>query len=290
MQSIAVLLTCFNRKDKTIAALRALFRAHESLSNSLTIKVYLTDDGSTDGTSEAIRKSYPKVKILKGTGELYWAGGMRNSWKEAIKGNYDFYLLLNDDTEPYSNFLQELIDTHNYCLKTYNQTGVYVGTTVDETNKISYGGSVFTNRFLAQYVRVIPNNKTPQECELGNANILLVHKDVVEKVGVLTEGFVHGLADFDYTLKAIKAKIPVLIAANILGVCVNDHTDPYLSFHELSFQERRKKLYHPIGLDFNSQLQYMKRNFLYRLPLVYIAGWLKVLFPKFYYNKMYQNR
>ncbi|MFK7813559.1 MAG: glycosyltransferase family 2 protein [Maribacter sp.] len=290
MHSISVLLTCFNRKDKTLAALQALYKAHE-VSSQLSLTIYLTDDGSTDGTGDAVRKNYPQAKVLQGSGELYWAGGMRNSWREALKGNYDGYLLLNDDTEPYENFLQELLETHIYCTKKYNQGGVYVGSTLDgETNDISYGGYIFTNKFMGKFIRVIPNKKTPQECELGNANILLVHKDAVDKIGILTEGYGHGMADYDYTLKAVKANIPTLVTSNILGVCTNDHTDPYLTFHELPFKERAKKLYYPVGLDFKSQLLYMKRNFWYRLPLVYVAGWLKILFPKFYYNRMYKNR
>jgi len=291
MQRIAVLLTCFNRKDKTLSALQAVYESKLSSNSLFDLTVYLTDDGSTDGTGEAVKEAYPETKVLQGNGELYWAGGMRNSWNAALKGAYDGYLLLNDDTEPYDFFLQELIETHHYCVEKQQKAGVYVGTTIDkDTKKISYGGSVFTNRLLAKYIRVIPNKETPQECELGNANILFVPKEVVEKIGILSEGFVHGMADFDYTLKARKAKIPVLITPNILGICTNDHTNPYLTFHQLSFKERVKKLYHPVGLDFKSQLHYMKRNFLYRLPLVYVAGWLKVIFPKFYFNRLYKNR
>ena len=291
MRTIAVLFTCFNRKDKTLNALKSVFNAHNLVKDTIAIKVYLTDDGSTDGTGDAVRKNYPEVNVLQGNGQLYWAGGMRNSWKAASTKPYDAYLLLNDDTEVFDTLFKELLETHSHCVNTYQQGGLYVGPTIDSLSQnISYGGYVFTNKFLAQYQRVIPNKKYPQECELGNANILLAHKDAVQKIGMLSEGYTHGMADFDYTLKAKKSKVPVLITANVLGSCTNDHTNPYLTFHQLSLKERIKKLYHPLGLDFKSQLNYMKRNFLYRLPFVYIAGWLKVLFPKFYFNKMYKNR
>lgn len=291
METIAVLLTCFNRKEKTLKALSCIYSAHRLVESSITLTIYLTDDGSTDGTRKEVKSIYPEVKVLQGNGELYWAGGMRNSWKTALKGNYDFYLLLNDDTETYETLFSELLETHTYCTQTYGQGGIYIGSTVDGiTQKISYGGYVFTNRFLAKYIKVIPNRKIPQECELGNANIQLVHKDVVDEIGILSEGFHHGLADFDYTLKAKKANIPVLITPNILGICTNDHSNPFETLHQLPLKERIKKLYNPVGLDFRSNLQYMKRNFIYRLPFVFLVGWLKVLFPKFYYNKLYKTR
>ena len=245
----------------------------------------------SDGTTEAVRKNYPKVNVLQGTGELYWAGGMRNSWNAALKGNYDGYLLLNDDTEIYTNALEELLTTHNFSVKSFDLGGIYVGTTKDkESNKLTYGGNVLTNRFLAKYKRVIPNDKIPQECELGNANIMLVSKEVIDKIGILTKGFAHGLADFDYTLKAKKNKIPVLITPSVLGICTYDHTNPYITFHELTFKERLKKLYSPIGLDFKSNILYMSRNFPIRLPFVLILGYFKVLFPKFYFKYFVKKR
>lgn len=283
MQSIAVLLTCFNRKDKTLSALKCLYQAYESVAESISLAIYLTDDGSTDGTSEAVKESYPEANILPGTGELFWAGGMRNSWNAALNKDYDGYLLLNDDTDVIENLFVELLETDKYCSKKYGQTGIYVGSTQHAvTKKISYGGSVFTNRFLARYIKLKPNKTSPQECELGNANIMLVHEDVVQKIGILSDKYIHGLADFDYTLMAVKNKIPVLITPNFLGVCNNDNFNPYSNFHELKLSERIKTLYHPIGLDFKSNLQYMKRNFPFRLPFVFLAGWFKVIFPRLY--------
>ena len=147
MLNIAILLTCFNRKAKTLAALNTLKEAIKIVEQNCKITVYLTDDGSTDGTSEAVALNFPEVKILPGTGTMYWAGGMRNSWSEALKGNYDGYLLLNDDTELFNNVFKVLIETHEYCLSNYKKGGIYIGSTQDKkTSKLSYGGNIFTNR------------------------------------------------------------------------------------------------------------------------------------------------
>ena len=54
---IAVLLACYNRKDKTLACLKSLSK------NSSSVIVYITDDASTDGTSLAIRQYYSEEQV-----------------------------------------------------------------------------------------------------------------------------------------------------------------------------------------------------------------------------------
>ena len=191
--TIAVLLTCFNRKDKTLSCLERLYAAHQASDTNFDFKVYLTDDNSSDGTSEAVAELYPEVTILKGNGSLYWAGGMRNSWSEAQKGNYDMYLLLNDDTDIFPELFSTLFQTHKKCLEIYNQPGIYIGSTYDkESKKLSYGGARLTNKFLFKYHFIEPKDKI-QECDLGNANIMMVTKEVVDEIGMLSEGYIHGV-------------------------------------------------------------------------------------------------
>ncbi len=281
MKKIAILLTCFNRKKKTLSSLKHLFDS-VAQSPGLQVSIYLTDDGSSDGTSEAVKSNYPKVKILPGTGSLYWAGGMRNSWKEALKTGYDGYLLLNDDTNLYPSAVHQLLSTHELCMKKHKQAGIYIGSTKDgESDEFTYGGAVFTNRFLFKYHFLKPNDNL-QSCHLGNANIMLVSQSVVEKIDILTEGYQHGVADYDYTLKALKKKIPILIAPGYLGTCAHDHSDIYLTFHQKPFKERFRLLKHPLGLDFKSHLLLMRKHFPVRVPFILFAAGLKILLPKIY--------
>jgi len=94
--SIAVLLTCYNRKEKTISCLDALFK--NIIPDGCSLNVFLVDDGSTDGTEDAVRNAYPQINIIKGDGSLFWNGGMRVAFEAAIKNGFDYYLWLNDDT------------------------------------------------------------------------------------------------------------------------------------------------------------------------------------------------
>ena len=96
---VAILLTCFNRKQQTLSCLENAYSSLEIL-NRYEFDFYLVDDGSTDGTFEAVSKSYPEVNIITGNGDLYWNRGMRLAWEQAsLNKKYDFYIWLNDDLE-----------------------------------------------------------------------------------------------------------------------------------------------------------------------------------------------
>lgn len=279
---IAVLLTCHNRKDKTTSCLKHLFEAYETVQNNIKISVYLTDDGSSDGTSETVKEMYPEVIAFKGNGNLFWAGGMRSSWKEAIKFEYDGYLLLNDDTNVTEYLFREIFKAHEFSISKYGFGGIYIGSTKDiKTNESTYGGAIFTNRFLFKYELLTPQ-KNIQNCDLGNANIMFVSKDAYKKIGMLSNKYIHGVADYDYTLTAKKHNVPVLITPNYCGFCCKNDKNINKHLFEFKLKERIKYLYDPTGLAFNDNLIFMKSFFPYRLPFVFIAAWFKVLFPKIY--------
>lgn len=281
MFRIAVLLTCYNRKDKTISCLVSLMSAFKPHRKKYSIKVYLTDDGSTDGTGDEVKKLFPDIHLLKGDGTLYWSGGMINSWQEAKKNDYDAYLLLNDDTKISLNLFDEIFSTHEFSLMHYGSGGIYIGSVKDEsTGQITYGGSVISSKFLYMHNKLIPNGIV-QPCELGNANIMLVSKDVVARIGILSKRYMHAVADYDYTLTAIKNHLPVLLMSAYCGTCSYDH-NKYHDFIKLPLMERMGFLFSPLGFAFKDQLKYMFKFFPYRIPFVFVSGWFKVLFPGIY--------
>ena len=274
---IAALLTCHNRSTKTLACLQSLFDAPLPFGHSLS--VFLVDDGSTDGTAESVKRKYPKVNIIKGSGNLFWAGGMRIAWLEALKKNHDGYLLLNDDTILFPNVLTDLLNTHNYSLENYNQGGIYIGTTNDPyTNEYTYGGRNIVNGITGKSNVVKPQSKVIQRCDFANCNILFVSKNVIDTIGILSNKFTHFLADYDYTLTASKQGIPVLVCSNYCGTCIDDHGNNWLSGnHPLT--ERIKYLKSPKHLAYHEYLLFIKRHFPFYWPISFIKLWARTLFP-----------
>ncbi|WP_105000896.1 glycosyltransferase family protein [Aureicoccus marinus] len=189
--------------------------------------------------------------------------------KALNKGTYDGYLLLNDDTNVYPNLFGQLNLTESLCETNYGKKGIYIGSTQDPiSKKLSYGGAVITNKWLYKFKKRIPNGEI-QSCELGNANILYSSKEVVDKIGTLSDGYKHGIADFDYTLRAVKQNIPVMVMPDFNGTCENDHRSMYHNFENKPLKQRIEYLYHPLGVDFSSRLKFMWRFFPYRYPFFF---------------------
>lgn len=272
---VAVLLTCYNRKDKTIAFLRSLYKQSSFL--KLNADVYLLDDASTDGTATAVSSEFASINIITGTGNLYWAGGMRTIWKYAIDRNdYDLFLLFNDDVLLTEGSIEKLMHTYEH---TQRNGVVLIGSTISPTSeKLSYGGHCLYKLDRAAYFIVKPDDNKAIPCHLGNANVFLVDSFTVNKTGIFSEAYTHYLADFDYTLSAVKNDIEVLLAPGYYGYCEDDHGDNWLT-GSYSLKQRISYLYNVKGLAYKEYLHYIKKHFPADYAGAFTKLWLKTLFP-----------
>ena len=277
MTKIAILLTCYNRHQKTLHCLRSIYEA--KLPDGLYFEIFLVDDASTDGTGDAVKLNYPKVKVLNGTGNLFWAGGMRFAWSEALKLNFDGYLLMNDDTILYPFAFTELLEVHYFSMNTFKQEGIYIGTTNDPQNfKFTYGGYRVKNKITGNSYPLLPDCKTIQSCDYSNGNILFVSKSVVQSIGILLGKYTHSLADYDYTIRAKRKGFPLLICPNYSGSCEIDHGNSWLS-KESNLSDRIKYLKSPKHLAYFEYLSFVRDLFPLYWPLAVLKLWAKTLFP-----------
>lgn len=272
---IAILLTTFNRKQKTLSCLRNLNR--QKLPSGAQADIFITDDNSSDGTAESVAFHFPEVHLLKGTGSLFWAGGMRNSWNAALPGNYDYYLLLNDDTLLKDDAINTMLQYNMQAIADNRLPAICVGSTCDHEGNITYGGKALTSKYSLQGKFIFSEDEF-QPCDLGNANIMLVPALAVERIGILSSAFTHGIADYDYTLKAKKAGIEVLVAPGFLGTCIHDHDKNWKST-KVRLKERIAFLKSPKGLAYSEYLGFIRYHFPFSYPAAFSKLWLKTLFP-----------
>ncbi|MCX2478268.1 glycosyltransferase family 2 protein [Pedobacter sp. MC2016-15] len=271
--TIAVLLATFNRREKTLSCLESLFE--QALPENVEITVFLTDDNSSDGTRDALREKYPEVNIFKGSGSLFWAGGMRNSWTEALKADPDYYLLLNDDTLLEKDAIIKLL--RYYDVYGTEPNAIAIGSTIDHDNEISYGGRLLYNQKKVQNYTAYSETEYV-ECDLANANIMLVPREIVEQVGILSDRYTHSIADFDYTMKAKKAGFKAVVMPGVLGSCIDDHGNNWKS-GKATLKERISYLKSPKGLAYKEYMGFIRHHFPTHVPEAFVKLWMKTLFP-----------
>jgi len=75
----ALLLTCFNRKDKTLSCLESIYS--QLPVKNLGLEIYLVND--------TVSAKLPAVRLLRGDGSLYWSGRMNIAWSVVRADGFD---------------------------------------------------------------------------------------------------------------------------------------------------------------------------------------------------------
>tara|TARA_B110000879_G_scaffold172551_1_gene224141 strand:- start:2644 stop:3492 length:849 start_codon:yes stop_codon:yes gene_type:complete len=279
--NIAILITSHNRKNITLKCLDNLFATKNI--NDLNFDVFLVDDGSTDGTSKAIREQYPKVKIINGNGVLYWNQGMRLAWKTAMKHkNYDFYMWLNDDTMIDQDALEHIYICYNESLLLTEKPNIIVGACRNNvtSNNFSYG-------IRDEHGPIIPNG----ECQTGkhiNGNIVLIAKDIVNSIGILSKFYTHAMGDYDYGLRALENGIELITTKKYIATCATNKGIPKWRDPKLGLLDRWIALHTPLGLNIKEYKIFRKRFWPKNYIMSILKVYLRCLVPSFY-NKMSGN-
>lgn len=272
MISVAVLITCHNRRSKTLTALQRLHEA--TLPQHSRFGIFLVDDGSSDGTAEAVSAAYPSVEVIKGDGSLFWNGGMRLAWSHAAKVGFDYYLWLNDDTFLEPDGLLKLFAALAAQRAQVGQEGIIVGSAREPTSdRASFG--VFSFRG----VEAPPTQPGP--IEIFNGNAVLVSAHAFSRLGNLSPAYRHCFGDIDYGLRARRADIPVWAASGFVATCAGNGL-PLWQSPEVPLKTRWRIMHSPKGCPPHELRHFARlaRGSLW--PLVIVRLYLRVIFPQWF--------
>lgn len=98
-----IILPVHNRREITLRFVASLARQ-----TKVSYRLILVDDGSTDGTADAVTALLPETVVIRGTGKWWWAGAIQQAldWLARSDPAGDpVVLIINDDTEIPENFL-----------------------------------------------------------------------------------------------------------------------------------------------------------------------------------------
>lgn len=284
MINIAALITCHNRKDKTLLCLAALFQ--NILPKGYALDVYLVDDGSIDGTGDAVKANYPTVNIIIGDGNLYWNGGMRVAFATAMQKGFDYYLWLNDDTFLYPEAIECLLTTAHSSMGNGNIHPLVVGSTENNDGNTTYGGYIRSFFWCPLKFKLVEPKKVAVECDTTNGNCLLISNFAALRLGNLDKHFIHQMGDLDYGLRAKKEGLRILVMPGYAGRCERNLPHNTFMDKELSVRIRLQLFMGKKGIPFRSWLIFSRRHggFLWWLYLLW--PFVKVVFlPIFIFNK-----
>lgn len=272
MKTIAALLTVHNRKNKTLKCLSELF-VQKGMWKDYQLDVFLTDDGCTDGTAEAVIAKFPTVHIIKGNGQLFWNRGMYKAWIEAAKVGYDFYLWLNDDTFLYPDCIVRLLSAS--CK--HSDSAIIVGSTcaTNDKTRITYGGW--------QNGKILSDVSIEQWSDAINGNIVLIPNSVYHVLGTNDPYYRHAVGDTDYGLRAKEKNVPCYTGVGIFGECDLHETPTVWMNTSISFSKRWKNFMSPLGNNPFEYFYFKRKHFgLLSACFTFLTMWVHFFFPQFW--------
>ena len=100
---VSIIIVNYNTKELIFNCLESIF----SHTNGITFEVIVSDNGSSDGSIEMLKKDFPKVILIE-NGKNLGFGSANNKALEIAKGKYVFYL--NSDTILLNNAVKIFFD------------------------------------------------------------------------------------------------------------------------------------------------------------------------------------
>jgi GT2 family glycosyltransferase len=207
---VALIVPVHNRRETTLQALRSLARVDRS---GLDCQIYIVDDGSTDGTSAAVRAKFTDVIVVPGSGDLHYAGGTNRGIEAAMGWSPDYFLLMNDDSVFHVDFLVRLVETAEKNPRSVVGSLLLLWNEPHRVFQVApkwksfLGGWVFSNNLTAFS---FTSGAVPVDCIVGNS--VLVPYDAVRECGGLdSENFPHGWGDVQFIIRLKKAGWNLLI-------------------------------------------------------------------------------
>ena len=194
---VEIVTPVHNRRELTLQCLQSLSRINR---DGLDVHIIIVDDGSTDGTSDAIRQHFPEVEIVEGDGNLWYTAGTNLGIETALKYNPDFVLGINDDSIFDADFLQRMIR----CAEKYPRSVVgallLLWDTPHKVFQVSPKWSVWSGgwRYWAeQTVWTIPQKPWAVEMIVGNC--ILYPVQVFKENGLMNPRKLAQYGDAEFT-------------------------------------------------------------------------------------------
>jgi GT2 family glycosyltransferase len=198
---VAVVLNWNGGKD-TLDALRSLDG----------VRAICVDNGSSDGSDDAVAAQFPDVELIRTGANLGFAGGNNVGIERALERNAEWVLLLNNDAtaEP------GLVSALEHAAAARPDAGLLACTILSPDGTVQYAGASFNARF--GYSGRVSTTRPVALEDVGRADgaALAVSRAAIERVGVLDESLFLYVEDVDWSLRIRAAGFAVVLVPDAL--------------------------------------------------------------------------
>jgi GT2 family glycosyltransferase len=274
---IVALTTCHNRRALTLRSLADLHA--QILPEGVTLLISIVDDGSSDGTGDAIRSAFPDVNIINGNGGLYWAGGMRYGWDQWVKHQeFDALLVYNDDIRLNTNAIQELIATSRHARSVHGELVAVSGAFTDTDGQVvTYGGYRQTSKWHRLRFSMVQPIGTPCQIDTLNMNCALISAQSLREVGFLSHYFRHGGADMEFGIRLCKAGGSIWLTSSAIGTCERNETENTSNREHIGYRELYRLLFGIKGEPPSIRARYFRDHGGILWPILWAGPYLRFM-------------
>jgi GT2 family glycosyltransferase len=204
-KKVAVILINWNSYDLTRDTLNSLQKG-----TYMDLDVIVVDNGSTDGSGDRLEAEFPEVIMIKSSSNTGFTGGNNLGFQYAIAQGYTYAMMLNNDVEVESDFLEPLV----YALDDNKGLGAVQPLIYFHHDKevIWNAGSV-RNSWTGETITLDYNVRdSGLERRWIRKNVdwltgcaFMVRTDVLKQIGLLKEEFFIYYEDVDLSFRIRKA-------------------------------------------------------------------------------------
>jgi GT2 family glycosyltransferase len=209
--------------------------------------IIVVDDGSTDGTAEAIRSDFPDVEIVRGDGELWYTAGTNRGISAALKHEPDFILAINNDQIFDERCIAFMLDCAVRHPRSVIGALILDWETPHKLFQVSPRFELLSGGFRHWYkqtVWTIP--KKPWRVELIVGNCVLYPAGAIREVGLMDEKRLVQYGDAEYTPRMRRHGWQLLIEPRARVFCKPNNIVSGFRHHSIS-QKIKALFFQPTG-------------------------------------------
>lgn len=217
MKKVEIVAPVHNRREITLQCLRSISKID---AENLAVHVVIVDDGSTDGTSEAIEKEFPEVELIKGDGSLWFTEGTNIGVRAALKHNPDYVLMINDDQVFDSKFLKVMVETAENNPRSIVGSLLLLWDAPHKVFQVAPRWETFSGgwrHWQQQTIWTIPEKPWAVEIIVGNC--VLVSVEAIREAGLMNSKRYPNFGDAEYTPRLRKKGWKLLIEPRARVFC-----------------------------------------------------------------------